>query len=505
MIRANAPRPALSFLLPAVLFSLAISGTTGCVNTEGTPASNSAVTIRGTVFGGQQPVAGASIQLYAAGTPSSGGGYGQGATALISGTLPTTDSNGAFTITGRYALPSTPSHFYIVATGGSPGNGNPVNSHIVLMSVIGDCTATSTLSSSLMININEVTTIASIVALQPFIAAPTGVTGAPVLIGAPTTAYNDLRTAFKTASTLASISSGAAVSPTSSNGKLLYTLADILAFCVNSNPAGDSFCSTLFTNATPSGDTAAADTVQAGWYIVKNPTNHVSALFGLVPANPPFVALSSAPTTLAVNVPSTALMACLAVLGASTVTNSGATVISGGDLALYPGTSVTGFPPGVVTSPAVQHITDSVALNAQNNLTTAYNYAFGLPGSIAMSADMAGATFTPGVYSNASAVALSTGTVTLDAQGDADAVFVFQVGTTLTTAASTQVALANGALANNVYWQVGTSATLGTGSTFKGTILANVSVTFGTGATLQGRALARSGAVSLNGNTVTAP
>jgi hypothetical protein len=182
-------------------------------------------------------------------------------------------------------------------------------------------------------------------------------------------------------------------------------------------------------------------------------------------------------------------MACLAVLGASTVTNSGATVISGGDLALYPGTSVTGFPPGVVTSPAVQHITDSVALNAQNNLTTAYNYAFGLPGSIAMSADMAGATFTPGVYSNASAVALSTGTVTLDAQGDA----------------STQVALANGALANNVYWQVGTSATLGTGSTFKGTILANVSVTFGTGATLQGRALARSGAVSLNGNTVTAP
>jgi hypothetical protein len=504
MKRAYAPNPTWLFLLPVALLSLAILGTTGCVNTQGAPASTSAVSIQGTVFGGQQPIVGASIQLYAAGTPDSGGDYGQGATALISGALPTTNSNGAFSITGRYALPSLPSHFYIVATGGSPGNGNPVNSHIVQMAVIGDCAATSTLSSSLVININEVTTIASIVALQPFMSTPTGIPGAPVVIGAPTTAYNDLRTAFKTASTLASISTGATISSTSSNGKLLNTLADILAFCVNSNPAGDSFCSTLFANATPSGHTAAADTVQAGWYIAANPANHVSALFGLVPPNPPFVALSSVPASLAVSLPPTGLMACLAVLGASTVTSTGATVISGGDLALYPGTSVTGFPPGVVTAPAAQHVTDIVALNAQNGLTTAYNYAAGLPGAVTIPADMAGATFTPGVYST-SAAALSSGTVTLDARGDANAVFVFQIGTTLTTAAATQVVLANGAQANNVYWQVGTSATLGSSSTFNGTILADVSISLGTGATVQGRTLARSGAVTMLDNTITAP
>jgi hypothetical protein len=117
---------------------------------------------------------------------------------------------------------------------------------------------------------------------------------------------------------------------------------------------------------------------------------------------------------------------------------------------------------------------------------------------------MAGATFTPGVYST-SAAALSSGTVTLDARGDANAVFVFQIGTTLTTAAATQVVLANGAQANNVYWQVGTSATLGSSSTFNGTILADVSISLGTGATVQGRTLARSGAVTMLDNTITAP
>jgi hypothetical protein len=198
-------------------------------------------------------------------------------------------------------------------------------------------------------------------------------------------------------------------------------------------------------------------------------------------------------------------VACFAVLGGSTVTNTGATVISGGDLGLYPGTSVTGFPPGTVTSPATQHVTDAVALNAQGSLTSAYNYATGLTATAALPADITNLTFAPGVYSNAGAVGLSAGTVTLDAQGDANAVFVFKIGSTLTTAASTQIVLANAALANNVYWLVGTSATLGTSSAFKGTILANASITLGTGASLQGRALASTAAVSLNGNLITVP
>jgi len=496
-------------LIPLAVFSLTVVGTTGCnFNQASTPSptpSPMAQTIQGSVFGGQQPVAGAKIQLYAAGAPLTGGGYGLGATPLITGALPTTDSNGIFNITGTYALPPTPSYFYIVSTGGSPGNGNPANPDIVLMAAISGCTATSTLSSSLFININEVTTAATIAALQPFMAAPTGIVGAPVLIGAPAANYNDLRTAFKSASSLASISTGAVLSPTSSNGQLLNTLADILAYCVNSNPGGDNSCSTLFSNATPSGDTAAADTVQAAWYIAQNPANNASALFGLVPPSPPFVALTSVPASFAVSVPPTALVACFAVLGGSTVTNTGATVVSGGDLGLYPGTSVTGFPPGIVTSPAAEHITDAVAHNAQSNLTTAYDYAEGLPATGVLPADMAGSTFAPGVYSNSGAVGLSAGTVTLDAHSDPGAVFIFQIGSTLTTATNTQVALANGALASNVYWQVGTSATIGTGSAFKGTIMANASITMGTGATIQGRTLASTAAISLDGNAVTVP
>lgn len=324
------------------------------------------------------------------------------------------------------------------------------------------------------------------------------------MIGAPAAAYNDLRTAFETSGTLASISTGAVVSQTSSNGQLINTLADILAHCVNSNPGSDNYCATLFTDATPSSATAAADTVQAAWYIAQNPAHNVSALFGLVPPNPPFVALSSAPASFAVNVPDTALVACFAVLGGSTITNTGATVVSGGDMGLYPGTAVTGFPPGIVTAPATQHVTDLIAQNAQNNLDAAYTYAVGLSSTGPLPADMAGSTFTHGVYNNAGAVGLST-TTTLDAQNDANAIFIFQIGSTLSTASSSQVVLANGAQAKNVYWLVGTSATLGSSSSFKGTIMAHASITLQTGTTLQGRALASTAAVTLDSNAVTAP
>ncbi len=513
MVRAHSLRSAKIPLLPFVLFSFALLDTTGCnSNRDSTPPSPStpaAQSIQGHVYGGQQPVAGATIQLYAAGTPSSGGDYGQGATPLITGTLPTTDSNGYFTITGLYTPPSTPSYFYIVATGGSPGNGNPVNPHIVMMAVIGGCTANSTLSSSLFIVINEVTTMAAVMALQPvssqqFVAAPTGIAGASVLIGAPASNYNDLRTAFNTASTLVGISSGAAAGPASSNGELLNTLADILAYCVNSDPSSSSNCSTLFAAATPSGQTTAADTLQAAWYIAQNPTNSVSALFGLIPPSPPFVALSSAPASFAVTVPPTALVACFAILGNTTVTNTGPTVVTGGDLGLYPGTSVTGFPPGIVTSPATQHITDSIAANAQNNLTGAYNYAAGLTGTGSLPPDMGGSTFVPGAYTNSGAVALSTN-VTLDAQGDENAVFVFQIGSTLTTSSGTVISLVNSAQAQNVFWQVGASATIGSSSTFQGTIMAHVSITANTGAGINGRALANGGAVTLDSNVVTVP
>jgi len=193
------------------------------------------------------------------------------------------------------------------------------------------------------------------------------------------------------------------------------------------------------------------------------------------------------------------------ILAGSTVTNTGPTIITGGDLGLSPGSAVTGFPPGTLTPPAVMHVTDPTAAQAQLDLTTAYLYAAGLPGGAVLPGDMSGLTFTPGLYKTSSTVMLSAGNVTLDAQGNANAVFIFQVGSTLTTLGSTQVVLAGGAQAKNVFWQVASSAALGTNSIFQGTILSLQSITLDTGASLTGRALARNAAVTLDSNMVTAP
>jgi len=189
----------------------------------------------------------------------------------------------------------------------------------------------------------------------------------------------------------------------------------------------------------------------------------------------------------------------------STVTNTGPTTIAGGDLGLSPGSAVTGFPPGTLVSPAVMHVTDPTAAQGELDLTIAYNYAANLLGAAVLPGELSGLTFTPGLYNNASTVMLSAGNVTLDGQGNANAVFIFQIGSTLTTSGSTQVVLAGGAQAKNVFWEVSSSATLGTNSIFKGNIIALQSVTLNTGASLQGRALARNGAVTFDSNTVTAP
>ncbi len=191
-----------------------------------------------------------------------------------------------------------------------------------------------------------------------------------------------------------------------------------------------------------------------------------------------------------------------AVLAGTTVTNTGPTVVSG-DLGLSPGTAVTGFPPGQVIN-GTQHVADAVALQAQNDLTTAYNDAAGRTPATTVTSDLGGQTLVGGVYNTAAAMAL-TGTVTLDGEGDPNTVFIFQAGSTLTTATSSSVALVNGAQACNVFWQVGSSATLGTDTTFNGTIMALTTVTLQTNAAVIGRVLARNGAVNLDTNTITRP
>jgi hypothetical protein len=192
-----------------------------------------------------------------------------------------------------------------------------------------------------------------------------------------------------------------------------------------------------------------------------------------------------------------------AVLAGSTLTNTGATTITG-DIGVSPGTAVTGFPPGTVNG--AMHAGDSAAAQAQIDLTTAFNDAAGRSvGTVTVSGNLGGRTLTPGLYKSTSSLAISSGDLTLDGQGDSNAVFIFQMASTLTTTAGRQVILSGGAKASNVFWQVGSAATLGTTSVFKGTILADQSITLNTGAALDGRALARIAAVALDANTITTP
>jgi hypothetical protein len=188
-----------------------------------------------------------------------------------------------------------------------------------------------------------------------------------------------------------------------------------------------------------------------------------------------------------------------AVLAGQGVTNTGPTTVNG-DLGTWPNPSITGA--GLTVNGAI-HAADAVAQQAQADTTTAYNDAAGRTPVTTVATELGNQILPAGVYNSSSGTFEITGTLTLDAQGDPDAVFVFQASSTLITASSSIVSIINGASACNVFWQVGSSATLGTHSTFRGTILALESITVTTGVTIDGRALARNGAVTLDNDTIT--
>jgi hypothetical protein len=308
-------QPRLAWTAPALGISLALAGLTGCQQAEFS-ASAPEPGIAGAVFGGQNPVSGSLIQLYAVGTS----GDASTATPLISATLTTSDGShlnnsnanagntnntlaaGSFTITGDFTCPSATTEVYLVATGGNPGVGSN-NPNLSLMAALGPC---GDLAGSTYLVINELTTVGAVAALQNFL-------NSYASVGSGSSDAAQLQTAFLTANQYANTANGSAPGATlpaffSASSTALQTLADILAACVNSpgGTAGDtSACGQLFSLATPSGGSAPADTVTAVLDILKQPTVNVSQLFMLIPTQPPFVpTLPGAPASWALPITS---------------------------------------------------------------------------------------------------------------------------------------------------------------------------------------------------------
>ncbi|HMI84341.1 MAG TPA: ice-binding family protein [Polyangiaceae bacterium] len=194
--------------------------------------------------------------------------------------------------------------------------------------------------------------------------------------------------------------------------------------------------------------------------------------------------------------------ASFSVLGGSTVTNTGLSIVNG-DLGVWPGLAVTGFPPGLVIGGTIDNGGPTSA-TAQGSLTTLYNTLMGMPCNTDMSSiDLSGKTLGPGVYCFSSSAAITTvGTLTLDGGGNPNAAWVFQIGSTLTTSDGSAVNVINGGSACNVFWQVGSSATIGKTNVFGGNIVAFADITVQTGSSVSGRALASTGAVTLDTNAV---
>jgi NHL repeat-containing protein len=347
---------------------LAAAALTGCEGGTSmiaahNPVVASAASAHGRVMGGQQPVTGASIYLYAAGA----GGYGSAAASLLTGSTGnqdasgnwyvTTDANGNFAITGDWSCPASPSpsYLYVLSLGGNPG-GSSLNPNLAEMAALGPCSA---VNASTYVVVNEITTVASIWALSPFMRGMTNV-------GSSATNQAGLAETFAAVNSVANIATGTASGPSLPTGATLpiakiNTLANILASCVNSSggTAGDpSPCGNLFS-ATTVNSVAPTNTVAAALNIAQQPAANVASLYALQTASPPFLpSLATAPNdlTIAINYTGGGLNAPAAIAtdqsGNVWVANSGSDTVSwfdnlGNSKLGTTGTSLGGVPAGI--------------------------------------------------------------------------------------------------------------------------------------------------------------
>jgi hypothetical protein len=358
-----------SYLFLSLLATISILGCGGVSNSPvttaaSTPTGTSTLTgsrLSGQVKGGQQPVWDATIQLYQVGTA------GDGSSAAPLGSSTTTNQSGGFTINGDYTCPGSNPLVYLLATGGNPGLVSGTNNTaITLIAALGSC---SSLSSSTFINLNEVTTVAAVAALSPYMTSP-ACTTAPTCIGSGTSDASGLTAAFTLASQYANTATG--TSPGTSipasdavPSTLINSLAGIVSACVNTTGgiAGDgSNCGTLFTNATPSGGAAPADVATALFNILNSPTSDLASLFALLPSTPPFEpVLTAAPSSWGISLQTitfsstlpavtvgTAYAGSVAAIGArgtTTYSLANGALPASGDLVLNAGTGeITGTP-----------------------------------------------------------------------------------------------------------------------------------------------------------------
>jgi glucuronoarabinoxylan endo-1,4-beta-xylanase len=310
MISAKPSNLLLSLLALATISILGCGGVSSSPVTTTAPAFTGSSLV-GQVKGGQQPIWGATIQLYQVGTA------GDGSSAAPLGLSTTTNSSGGFSITGDYTCPGSNPQVYLLATGGNPGlAGGTNNTAINLIAALGSC---SSLSPSTFINLNEVTTVAAVAALLPYMTSPTS-------IGSGTSDATALTAAFTLASQYASTTTGTSPGTSIPAGDavpstLINSLAGIVSACVNSTggSAGDgSSCGTLFTNSTPSGGAAPANVATALLNILNNSTSDLTSLFALLPSTPPFQpVLNAAPSSWGISLLSPAAGGALVDFGTS--------------------------------------------------------------------------------------------------------------------------------------------------------------------------------------------